>query len=208
MTTKIGRIVVNSRPTGLYVYLDGKPILDSSGRIAKTPIIILNVTEGVHNVTFSKPGYDDTTIMVEVQEGLDCDARAILSTRSIRYPMMLSQKEQSKSSPNPPGSLQPAPGWPALPIPQIPYGYLVANTIPDGAEIYIDGQAVFDTVGKVLTTPVTIINITTGRHKITFIKDRYFDEDVYVYVENGLYSDAFAILRPKMVAMSHRYRQH
>lgn len=93
---------------------------------------------------------------------------------------------------------QPAPGWPALPIPQIPYGHVVATTIPDGAEVYLDGQPVFDSLGRIATTPVTILNISTGKHRITFRRDGYFDENVYVYVENGLYSDASAVLRLKM----------
>ena len=129
--TRFGKIIANTRPSNVEIYLDGIPILDSEGQIAKTPIIILNVSEGVHNVTFSKSGYDSITIMVNVREGLDTDARAILATKFMRYPNMLSGELK------PIESSQPAPGWPALPIPQIPFGNLVANTIPDGAEIYI-----------------------------------------------------------------------
>lgn len=99
-------------------------------------------------------------------------------------------------------NLQPAPGWPVLPIPQIPYGHIIATTIPDDAEVYLDGQPILDTVGRVVTTPTTILNITTGKHEVTFKKDGYFDEDVYVYVENGLYSDASAVLKLKMAATS------
>ena len=189
--TKFGHIIANSRPGNIDVYLDGQPVLDSEGKIVKTPIIILNISEGVHNITFSKQGYDLTTIMANVQEGSYTYTRAILNTKFIRYPMMLSNK-----------SSQPSPGWPTLPIPQIPYGNLVANTIPDGANVYIDGQPILDSIDRIVTTPTTILNITTGRHKITFRKDGYFDEDVYVYIDNGLYSDAFVVLRPKMVAMS------
>lgn len=192
---KTGRIVANTRPTGLDIYLDGKPVLDSTGNIAKTPSIILNVQKGFHNVTYSKPGYDTTTITVNIQEGLDTDARAILATKFMRYPMMLSPTEELKPSIE---SSQPAPGWPALPIPQIPYGYLVANTIPDEAEIYIDGQAVFDSVGKVLTTPASILGIVVGRHTVTFRKKGYSDSIVEIDIDNGLYSDAYAVLRPLM----------
>ena len=191
---RFGKIIANTRPSNVEIYLDGMPILDSEGQIAKTPTIILNVSEGVHNVTFSKDGYDNTTVMVTVREGLDTDARAILATKFMRYPNMLSPTESKSIE-----SSQPAPGWPALPIPQIPYGYLVANTIPDGAEIFIDGQAIFDTVGKVLTTPASILGIVVGKHTVSFKKKGYSDTNIDVFIENGLYSDAYAILRPIMI---------
>lgn len=272
--TKYGRLIVNTRPGNVEIYLDGQPVLDSLGIIAKSPTIILNVSEGIHNVTFSKDGYNDITVMVNVREGFDSDVKAILNTSQIRYPMMLSAKsnmyhtcsmlnaaiedefkaileyselleiiedqytknikdiledetehyvelkriaeemqcsEISSQSPakstDPPitlaGSLaQPAPGWPALPIPQIPYGHIVANTIPDGAEIYLDGRPVYDSIGDIATTPVTILNITTGVHSVTFRKQGYFDENVDVLIQNGLYSDAGAILKSKSALSS------
>ncbi len=186
--TRFGKLIVNTRPGNVEIYLDGQPVLDYAGRIAKTPTIILNVSKGIHNITFSKDGYDNTTVMVNVQEGFDSEVKAILNTSQIRYPNML--------------SAQPSPGWPSLPIPQIPYGHIVANTIPDEAEVYLDGQPVFDTVGRVVTTPVTILNIATGVHKVTFKKQGYFDENVDVLIQNGLYSDAGAILRLRMAPMN------
>lgn len=194
--TRFGRLIVNTRPGNVEIYMDGQPILDSLGRIAKSPTMILNVSEGIHNITFSKDGYDNTTVTVNVQEGFDSDVKAILNTSQIRYPMMLSAWYPYIES------LQPAPGWPALPIPQIPYGHIVANTIPDGAEVYLDGQPVFDTVGRVVTTPVTILDIATGVHRVTFKKQGYFDENVDVLIQNGIYSDAGAILRLRMAPMS------
>lgn len=192
MSTKFGHIIVNTRPGGAEVYLDGRPILDSQRRIAKTPSMILGVSEGAHNVTFIKLGYNDTTISVNVLEEQSAEAYAILNTTMMRYPVMLS------SSPSTDQSLQPAPGWPALPIPQVPYGHIVANTIPDRAEVYLDGQPVFDSVGRVATTPVTVLDISTGVHKVTFKKQGYFDENVDVLIQNGLYSDVGAVLRLRM----------
>lgn len=203
--TRFGRLIVNTRPVNVEIYLDGQPILDSLGNIAKTPTMILNVTEGIHNVTFSKDGYGNITVMVNVQEGFDSDVKAILNTSQIRYPNMLSAQPAYPYSAYPYSfysyieSLQPSPGWPTLPIPQIPYGHIVANTIPDGAEVYIDGQPVFD-MGRIVTTPVTILDIATGVHRVTFKKQGYFDENIDVLIQNGLYSDAGTILRLKMAA--------
>jgi hypothetical protein len=198
-TRKFGHIIANSRPRGTELYLDGEHVLDSSGQIAKTPTMIMNVPEGVHNITFSKLGFDDTTIMVIVRKGLYSDARAILNTQFMRYPMMLSTSKERSLQPLQP--LQPSPGWPALPIPQIPYGHIVVNTIPDGAEVYIDGQPIFDSVGRVVTTPTTILDIVTGIHKVTFRKTGYFDENIDVLIQNGLYSDVSAALRLRMAPM-------
>jgi hypothetical protein len=87
--TKYGRLIVNTRPIDLEIYLDGQPVTDSLGRMAKSPTMILNVSEGIHNVTFIKDGYNSTTVTVNVQEGTDSDVRAILNTSQVRYPMML-----------------------------------------------------------------------------------------------------------------------
>jgi hypothetical protein len=188
--TRYGRLIVNTRPANLEIYIDGTPVLDSLGRIAKSPTIILNVSEGIHNITLSKDGYDTITVMTNVREGFDSDVKAILNTSQIRYPMMLSAQQDQYIE-----SLQPSPGWPALPIPQMTYGYMVANTIPDSAEVYMDGQPVLDTVGKIATTPVSIIDIATGIHRVTFRKQGYLDENVDVLIQNGLYSDIYATLR-------------
>jgi len=195
--TKYGKLIVNTRPGNVEIYLDGQPVLDSSGRIAKAPTMILNVTEGIHNVTLNKDGYDTITVMVDVQEGLDSDVKAILNTSMIRYPMVLSAQQDPYIN-----SLQPAPGWPALPIPQITYGHIVANTIPDGAEVYIDGQPVYDSIGNIATTPVTLLGIITGVHSVTFRKQGYSDETVNVLIQNGLYSDAGTILKPILSQIS------
>ena len=35
--TRFGRLIVNTRPANLEIYLDGMPVLDSLGRIVKSP---------------------------------------------------------------------------------------------------------------------------------------------------------------------------
>ena len=42
----------------------------------------------------------------------------------------------------------------------------------------------------------------TGVHRVTFKKQGYFDENVDVLIQNGLYSDAVAVLRLRMAPMS------
>lgn len=89
MASEFGRIITNTRPSGAYIYLDGELVLDSLMRVAKTPIVILNALEGYHYVTFRRFGYNDTTITVHVSKGSYSQARAVLDTSQIRYPMML-----------------------------------------------------------------------------------------------------------------------
>jgi len=89
MTSEFGRIITNTRPIGAEIYLDGDPVLDSLGKIAKTPTVILNAIEGIHYVTFRRLGYNDTTITIDVSSGSYSIARAILDASIIRYPMML-----------------------------------------------------------------------------------------------------------------------
>jgi hypothetical protein len=89
MTSNLGRIIVNTRPVNVDIFLDGQSVLDSSGNIVKSPSILSNVSEGIHNITFSKDGYNNMTITVKVKNGFYSEAKAILNTSQIRYPMML-----------------------------------------------------------------------------------------------------------------------
>lgn len=89
MTSEFGRIITNTQPSGAYIYLDGELVLDSLMQVAKTPMVILNALEGYHYVTFRRFGYNDTTITVYVSKGSYSQARAVLDTSRIRYPMML-----------------------------------------------------------------------------------------------------------------------
>lgn len=185
LNSGLGRIIANTRPGRASIYLDGEVVLDSSGQIAKTPTIIYNVTEGQHTVTFSKSGYSDITIIANVKvgsDGSDCHARAVLDTSKWSYPMMLSN--------------QPSPGWPYLPVQETPFGHMVANTFPDGAEIYIDRQPVRDINGNIAKTPASVIGIVTGTHVVTFRKAGYMDTNITVDIQNGLYSDASTTLLP------------
>lgn len=205
--SSLGRIIAATRPGRANIYLDGEIVLDSSGQIAMTPTVIHNVTEGMHTVTFSKSGYSDITILANVEvdsDRSDCHARAVLDTSKWSYPLMLSQQPSPiyahqdmlrKSLLQQMQPLQPSPGWPYIPIKQVTYGHMVTSTIPDGAEIYLDGQHVLDVNGNIATTPSTVTGIVTGLHTVTFEKDGYISVNILVEIKNGLYSDVQATLR-------------
>lgn len=204
---KFGHIIANTRPNDVEVYLDGKPVLDSSGQIAKTPTMLLNVLEGIHTITFSKSGYDSTTISINVYENSYSDARAILNTQLIRYPMMLFPQLHQSFQPSLQQSLQPSPGWPTIPSEYIYYyGHIAIYSNPDGAEIYLDNQPVLDDIGSIATTPITLTNVPVGTHTITFKKQGYQDTSVRTFVQNGLVSDAFATLI--LLQSQYQYQQY
>lgn len=77
-----GHMVASSTPDEADIYLDGKPVLDVNGNIAKTPSSITGIITGIHTVTFKKVGYIDTNITIEIQNGLYSDAHATLTTIS------------------------------------------------------------------------------------------------------------------------------
>ena len=200
-----GRIIADTRPGRAEIYLDGEPVMNTSGQIARTPTVIQNVPEGIHSITFSKPGYTDITIITNVLKGSDCHARALLNTSMFSYPLMLSSLSSIEdiqsfltddflTGDTQLRSLQPSPGWPYLPIRQVTYGHIVANTTPDGAEIYLDGQPVRDINGNIAITPSSIIGIITGIHLVTFKKSGYADTSVTVEIQNGLYSNIHTTL--------------
>ena len=85
-----GRIIADTRPGRADIYLDGQAVMDSSGKIAKTPTVIYNISEGYHTVTFSREGYNAITMSVNVAKGSDCHARALLNTSMITYTLMMS----------------------------------------------------------------------------------------------------------------------
>ena len=177
----IGYLVATTRPDGAEVYLDGKPVLDTIGRVVTTPVTVLNITTGKHRVTFRKDGYFDEDVYVYIENGLYSDAYAVLRPITLTLSSIEDLSEQ-----------YPIPYW------QFPYGHIAALTVPDGAEVYIDGQPALDPTGRIVTTPAIMLNVPIGDHWVTFKKDGYHDEDIPVYVDTGTYSDAYVKLRSRL----------
>ena len=73
-----GHMVASTSPDGAEIYLDGQPVLGINGNVAATPSSITGIVTGIHTVTFKKAGYIDTSVTVEIQNGLYSDARATL----------------------------------------------------------------------------------------------------------------------------------
>lgn len=78
MQPNTGTIRMYSTPEGAEIYIDGNPLRDTSGNIAKTPLILNYVNAWPHWVIFKMPGYFDEIKLVGVIEGRTSDVYAVM----------------------------------------------------------------------------------------------------------------------------------
>jgi len=74
-----GTIRIYSTPEGAEIYIDGNPLRDTSGGVAKTPLMLTGVNAWPHWVIFKVPGYFDEIKLVGVIEGITSDVYAIMN---------------------------------------------------------------------------------------------------------------------------------
>lgn len=77
----------------------------------------------------------------------------------------------------------------------MPTGIILAYSIPDGADVYVDGVSLPTRFGAA-RTPAMIPGVSAGTHDITFRLSGYIGETKTVSVEQGGYATIYAILRP------------
>jgi hypothetical protein len=77
----------------------------------------------------------------------------------------------------------------------MPTGILLVYSIPDGADVYVDGVALPTRFG-IARTPAMIPGVSAGTHDITFRLTGYIGETKTISVEQGGYATIYAILRP------------
>jgi len=77
----------------------------------------------------------------------------------------------------------------------MPTGTILAYSIPDGAQILLDGS-IAPTMFGFARTPALIDQVSAGSHNITFRLPGYVDEIKSVSVPQGGYSTVYGILRP------------
>lgn len=73
-------------------------------------------------------------------------------------------------------------------------GSIRMYSIPEGAEIYIDGNPLRDTSGNIAKTPLTLTDVNAWPHWIIFKMSGYFDEIKLAGVIKGRTSDVYAIM--------------
>lgn len=62
----IGDIYITSTPPDACVYIDNNVVLDNTGNTARTPIQIVGVPEGIHNIEISLDGYECGKVSIDV----------------------------------------------------------------------------------------------------------------------------------------------
>lgn len=77
----VGTIRAYSAPEGAAIHIDGNPVLDQSGNIARTPVTITDIPDGIRHVTFAMNGYFDEIIPVEVYQGEYSDVTATMNQK-------------------------------------------------------------------------------------------------------------------------------
>lgn len=75
-------------------------------------------------------------------------------------------------------------------------GTIRIYSIPEGAEIYIDGNPLRDISGNVAKTPLILTGVNVWPHLAIFKMHGYFDEIKLVGVIEGRTSDVYAVMRP------------
>lgn len=76
--SNVGTIRARSEPDGANIYIDDNPVLDQSENMARTPVTITDIPDGVRQVTFTMDGYFDEIIPVEVYPGECSDVTATM----------------------------------------------------------------------------------------------------------------------------------
>lgn len=71
-----GTIRTYSEPSGANIYIDENPVLDQYGQIARTPVTITDVPNGVRQVTFRMHGHLDEMKLVDIYPGSWSDIAA------------------------------------------------------------------------------------------------------------------------------------
>lgn len=77
----------------------------------------------------------------------------------------------------------------------MPTGNIMAYSIPEGAEVFVDGTSPLTRFGTA-RTPAMIPEVFAGMHNVTFRLSGYFDETKPVNVPQGGYSTVYAVLLP------------
>ncbi len=181
-------IKVSSTPSGASVQVDGK-------ERGATPVTVSDLPPGSHEVSVSMEGYRPRTEKVDVQKGKVLDlsltmqkapARVAARARAPRAPARAvrspaprfkrpkPRKVATRKRPKKPTVVRVIRGGTGKPkkpkkpkkAPSGDVGYLVANTMPWGAKVIVDGK------NTGLMTPVMPrkkIPLKPGRHKVTFV---------------------------------------
>ena len=75
----------------------------------------------------------------------------------------------------------------------MPTGIIMAYSIPDGAQVFIDGIIQFSRFGTA-RTPTLIPEVPAGTRNVTFTLHGYIDDTKTINVPQGGYATVYGIL--------------
>ena len=61
-----GDLSINSNPQGAYIYIDGYPLVDESNNPMKTPVKVIEIPEGIHQIQISLDGYYSKKVFKDI----------------------------------------------------------------------------------------------------------------------------------------------
>ncbi len=180
-------IKVSSNPPGAMVAVDGK-------ERGATPVTVSDLPPGNHEIVVSREGYKSRRETVEVKKGKVLDLALTLQKAPVKVASRrVSPRRSAPSQPAPrfntrrdnprPVTKRRQPGPRPVTKRRTPkprpvakkktpkppsgdVGYLVANTMPWGAKVLVDGK---DTGQMTPVMPRKKIPLKPGRHKVTFV---------------------------------------
>ncbi len=169
-----GIVFFDTQPHGAKIYVDGQLLINTDTEESLRTPERVSLFEGRRNFTFVLEGHKDVSGYVDVYAG---------TTVNIFKNMEPGKSEE---------------GW-EEPEPQIWLGYETGTirvySFPDGANIYIDDNAVRDQSGQIVKAPVVITDVPAGARRVTFRMPGYMEESKIVDVEPGAWSDTYATMR-------------
>jgi hypothetical protein len=161
-----GTLTVDSNPAGAKITIDGKSEADWV-----TPKTFLEYAAGTHQVTVSRPGYEDVIDSVTIEAGKSASFNPTL--------IVLTAKVQAQPNNTYTGIPLPGPGRGGARSAQ-KKGTLSIRSNPEGARITIGGRSEPDWV-----TPYTFSDWPTGTYRVTLSKEGYESVTNSVTIEGG-----------------------
>lgn len=75
-----GDLSIDSTPQGAFVYIDGYALTDESGNAMKTPVNVVGVLEGIHEIQISLDTYYNKKVFRDVIPNQVNEVRVILTS--------------------------------------------------------------------------------------------------------------------------------
>ncbi len=161
---------ITTTPDGAAVSVDG-------GSRGATPLTVSGLAAGSHTVSLTKAGYTDYQGTLTLTGG---------QTTLLNIKLVAAQGSPTASqTTTPSGTTLPAPaGTVPATVSQPPSGpgTLTVRSVPEGANVYVDGE-------NVGTTPVRLPNVMPGSHRLLLTLQGYGDISRTVDIASGSESE-------------------